>query len=261
MLFADILSVAAQAGGAFSPASLNPSVWYDPSDLATVWEDSARTTPASVNGVVGALDDKSGNGRHATQATTANKPILRLTSGLYYLEFDGTDDFLSTAAIDFSGADQVTAVAGARKLSDAAQATLFELRANGTTTGGFGILAPSGATASYRFISTGSQASLAIYTDASVAAPHSAVLTGQGEISADLCTLRINGVERATSATDQELSGAQPGYANDVIYIGRRAGTSNPFNGRLHGLIILGRLLTAPELTNTEAWMSAKALP
>lgn len=93
------LSLTARSGSAsFTPASLAPSAWYDPSDLATVWENSGRTIPASVNGVVGALDDKSGNGNHLIQATTAAKPILRLISGVYWLEFDGVDDFMARGA-------------------------------------------------------------------------------------------------------------------------------------------------------------------
>ncbi len=74
-------------------------VWCDPSDLSTVWQDSAGTTPAAVNDPVGRIDDKSGNGNHATQATTAAKPYLRDTSGLKNIEFDGVDDRLDLGSI------------------------------------------------------------------------------------------------------------------------------------------------------------------
>ncbi len=48
--------------------------WYDPSDISTLWQDSARTTPVTTSGQpVGAIDDKSGNGRHLLQATAANR--------------------------------------------------------------------------------------------------------------------------------------------------------------------------------------------
>ena len=85
--------------GAFTPASLFASgekgAWYDPSDLMTMWTDTAGTTQATVGDEVARIDDKSGNGNHATQATFAARPILRQTGGgLYYLEFDGTDDVL-----------------------------------------------------------------------------------------------------------------------------------------------------------------------
>jgi hypothetical protein len=75
--------------------------WYDPSDLGTLWQDTAGTTPVTATGqAVARIDDKSGNGNHAVQATEANRPILRQDDGLYYLEFDGVNDFLQkTSAI------------------------------------------------------------------------------------------------------------------------------------------------------------------
>ncbi len=51
---------------------------YWPADPAYAFEDSAGTTLASVNGVVGYRTDVA-LGKHAVQATTANKPYLRLT--------------------------------------------------------------------------------------------------------------------------------------------------------------------------------------
>lgn len=50
---------------ASSPASFAAEgAWYDPSDGSTLWSDTARTTPAVVDGPVRAIDDKSGNGHH-----------------------------------------------------------------------------------------------------------------------------------------------------------------------------------------------------
>lgn len=72
--------------------------WYDPSDLSTLWADTAGTIPASVGGEVARVDDKSGNGHHVTQSVIAARPILRQSGGLYYLEFDGIDDVLFSAS-------------------------------------------------------------------------------------------------------------------------------------------------------------------
>ncbi len=51
---------------------------YWPADPAYAYEDSAGTTLASANGVVGYRTDVA-LGKHAVQATTGNKPYLRLT--------------------------------------------------------------------------------------------------------------------------------------------------------------------------------------
>lgn len=83
---------------------------FDPSDLTTMYQDSAGTIAAAVNSPVGKIRDISGKGRHATQATAGARPILKSDgSGHYWLEFDGVDDALaftlgaSTALFDRVG--------------------------------------------------------------------------------------------------------------------------------------------------------------
>ena len=66
-------------GAAFSPASLftagEPGAWYDPSDLTTLFQDSAGTTPVTTPAQsVGLMLDKSGRGNHASQSTSAQRP-------------------------------------------------------------------------------------------------------------------------------------------------------------------------------------------
>lgn len=54
-----------------------PGAWYDPSDLSTLFQDSAGSTPVTaVEQPVGRMLDKSGRGNHATQATTTKRPLL-----------------------------------------------------------------------------------------------------------------------------------------------------------------------------------------
>ncbi|MDN5621783.1 MAG: hypothetical protein L0G96_01510 [Acinetobacter sp.] len=74
--------------------------FYDPNDLSTMYQDAVGTIPVTeVGQPVGLIRDKSGRNNHAYQTTSASRPILRqnVTTGAYYLEFDGTDDFLQTA--------------------------------------------------------------------------------------------------------------------------------------------------------------------
>lgn len=94
---------------AFDPLSLFASgeqgAWYDPSDLTTLFQDAAGTTPVTAAGQpVGRMLDKSGNGHHVLQSTGSLKPALKIdASGRYYLEFDGVDDVLIS-----SGNSQLT---------------------------------------------------------------------------------------------------------------------------------------------------------
>lgn len=95
----------------FDPLSLfsegQQGAWYDPSDLPTLFQDSAGTTPVTADGdPVGLMLDKSGNDNHASQSTTASKPTLTADG----LLGDGDDDFMSTE-MDYQGPGFVSFVA------------------------------------------------------------------------------------------------------------------------------------------------------
>lgn len=87
------------AAPSFSPSQLfaagEEGGWFDPSDLSTLWQDTAGTIPVVVGDPVGRVDDKSGRGNNAIQATAGNRPTLQQDSdGAYYLQFDGSGDRL-----------------------------------------------------------------------------------------------------------------------------------------------------------------------
>lgn len=76
-------------------------LWLDFSDISTLFIDSAKTTSVTSDGdVIGAAEDKSGNGNDILQATTANKPLYKTTiqNGLSIGRFDGVNDFVATIA-------------------------------------------------------------------------------------------------------------------------------------------------------------------
>ena len=86
---------------AFDPLTLwaqgQQGAFYAPWDLNTLFQDSAGTTPVTADGdPVGLMLDKSGNGNHASQSTTAAKPTYRTDGTLHWLEFDGVDDYMSS---------------------------------------------------------------------------------------------------------------------------------------------------------------------
>lgn len=80
-------------------ASGQPGAWFDPSDLTTLFQDAAGTTPVTALGQpVGLMRDKSGRGNHVSQATAAARPTYQQNAGgKYYLAFDGVDDSLSSS--------------------------------------------------------------------------------------------------------------------------------------------------------------------
>lgn len=259
MLIGVGISLMAGLKSSASPASLFASgevgVWYDPSDLTTLFQDSAGTTPVTAPGqTVGKMLDKSGRGNHAAQATLAQRPTYQVDStGRPYLSFDGVDDFMVTGTIT-PATDKVQVFAGVLKQADLT-ALLVEIGTTGSNNGSFQISAPSvNGTHSYRFISKGTAAATA-GNGAFAPAPDTAILTGIGDISGDVCILRRNGVQVASVTTDQGTGN----YLAYALYIGRRNGATLPFNGRLYSLITrFGANLTTGQITSTESWVNGK---
>ena len=74
---------------------------WDPSRITTaLWLDAAdASTVTTVSGAVSQWNDKSGNGRNVTQATSANRPTVAnaVLNGKNVIRFDGIDDKLATA--------------------------------------------------------------------------------------------------------------------------------------------------------------------
>jgi hypothetical protein len=248
-------------GSGYIPASLfafgEQGAWYDPSDLATLFQDSAGTTPVTAAGQpVGRMLDKSGRGNHATQATSASRPTYMIDgTGRPYLSFDGVDDSMITSTIT-PGIDKVQVFAGVRKLSDAATALLVEFSSNiNSNSGSFSITAPNNTTGRFTFLSRGSILPSSSAASLALPAPTTRTITGLADIFADSMRLNINGSQVATDSSDQGTGN----YLAYPLYIGRRGGTTLPFNGRLYGLVTrFGSNLNAGQISAIENWVANK---
>lgn len=222
---------------------------YDPSDLTTLYQDAAGTVPVTEAGQpVGLIRDKSGRNNHAYQTTSASRPILRqnAVTGANYLEFDGSDDFLQTNNIDFTGTDKVTVIAGVRKLSDATRGLVFEHGVNSVR--GFRLFSPDGSGyPSYTAYSSAGTVATAT-TGSTYPAPISNVISIITDISSSKLQVKVNGI-LAANVNSSQGSG---NYDNLPIYIGRRGGSSFPFNGHIYGLIGVGKLAPDRETVDIE---------
>lgn len=247
----------------WTPSSIfyggEPGVWYDPSDLSTLFQDSAGTTPVTATGqTVGRILDKSGRGNHATQATLAQRPTYQIDStGRPYLSFDGVDDGMVTGTIT-PATNKVQVFAGVRKLSDAA-GIIYETSVAAFSNAG-SISAFSGfngavAGAYWSVYSRGTAPLVIATTGATFAAPSTAVVTQIADIAAPTNTLRVNATQQAAVTTGQGTGN----YLAYPLYIGRRAGASLPFNGRLYSLIVrFGPNLTTGQITSAETYVNGK---
>lgn len=127
-----------QLVGQFNPMKLfalgEQGAWYDPSDLSTLYQDAAGTTPVTaVEQPVGLMLDKSGRGNHAFQTTATSRPVLSarvnqaLNSGFSLGSLGG----LPT---DWLERDAVTG----RKIADSSTLSGYAMRVTSTGVGGVG---------------------------------------------------------------------------------------------------------------------------
>ena len=100
----------------FTPASLFTTgvngVWHDPSDLTTLFQDAAGTTPVTaVEQPVGRMLDKSGRGNHFFQSISANRPTLsakyNLLTGTEPLGTQTVTTQATSYRLTFSGAGTI----------------------------------------------------------------------------------------------------------------------------------------------------------
>jgi hypothetical protein len=107
----------------WTPARIAPSLWIDFSDAATLF-DAESGGNAVTNGVgIARAEDKSGNGRHFTQATAGARPTW--TSGVQN----------SLGIARFDGGDRLTSISANSiwNFLHNATATIFVINKNGTS--------------------------------------------------------------------------------------------------------------------------------
>ena len=242
------------SAAAFSPASLFASgeqgAWYDPSDLTTMFQDRAGTTPVTADGqTVGYILDKSGRGNHATAPSDAARPLYK-TDGTYsWLQFDGVDDSLSTAAINLSVTQKVSAFSGV--FCSAGDKMIYELSNTAANPGGFYLYSLS--TVAMRSLVTGAishSADTPYTTSANYVFAANLDISGGGPS----VSTYVNGVASAQNAT----AATPTNFLNDNFYIGSRNNSIARLSGNIYSLIIRGALSTAGEIDDTETWVNGK---
>jgi len=161
------------------------------------------------------------------------------------LLFDGSDDNLLTASVNFSATDEMTVMVGVRKLSDGSYPIIAELSTNWTSNNGSFSLSGN-LNNGYAWSSRGTGWATVLTTD--YLAPVTTVLGLQSDVSGPSLVLRANGSEINTSSSSQGLGN----YGTWPIYISSRAGSSNYFNGLIYTLIVRGATTPTQTIKNFE---------
>lgn len=170
-----------------------------------------------------------------------------------YLRFDGVDDGMLTGTIT-PATNKVQVFSGIRKLSDALRAVVAEMSATiAGNAGVFTLITSSSSGPNYTFSSKGT-----VQTDNTVStytAPITNVVSALGDISGPSSLVRVNGFQVGSVLTTQGTGN----YLAYPLYIGRRGGSSLPFNGRIYSLIVrFGANLTTQQITSAETYVNGK---
>ena len=232
------------------PSTLYKGVWFDASDLTTLFQNAGGTVPVTAVGQpVGKWLDKSGNNAHATQVISSSRPTYQIDPyGYPYLEFDGVNDFMVTSAINFASPVAITSLAatvGILTLNSASAGTagiVVELGSDvNTVDGSFYITAPS-STADHGFALRGNR-TIAARVNNIVTGDD--ILTGIFQIPQPTkeleITPRLNGQTALSSSITWTGTDAGGGnFGNLPLYIGARSGSQFFFKGHMYQIIVRG---------------------
>jgi len=194
------------------------------------------------------------------RVTTAYDITESGVATVHYLQYDGFNSSMSTAAINFTGTDKMSVFAGVRKNSNAGEGSIAELGAGPGTTGWLGLWHSWGIGADYT-LGMRNASGNSIQNYITYSAPINNVLSAlydyAGATLDDELKLRANG---AVATKGSAFLGPSPSinFANAPLYFGRRNNATLPFNGKDYGIIVVGKAASAGEITDTELWLSDK---
>lgn len=238
------------AGGGFDILSLfakgEQGAWYDPSDLTTLFQDAAGTTPVTADSQpVRLMRDKSGRNNHATAPSDAARPLYRTAGGLHWLEFDGIDDQLTVVGTAFTAT--MNSFMGLSVVSSNPQFMLFGTASNSVYTG----ISISGGTNT--FIAQNGASPTIRYIPAVIrknATP--ATVTNQG----DFFTLLATDTPLVLTANDWSMEIAE--WAT-LLRIGNYNTAGFEFEGSMFQLILRDGPSSAEDIDNVESYIAAKS--
>lgn len=249
---------------AWTPASIGAQIWFDPSDLSQMWQErsasgSGVTTAAAVNSPVGTIFNKGSRGGVLYANADASRPILRRSSGVYGIEYDGTDDNLIS---DVASLYALRSVAGWTMCVAALKGSLetdprYMTVATTSVTLARATLykPPGGFTAALgRRNNADSSASQSFGADF-VSASH--ILTAVGDFTNRTLTVRRNGVQLGQN-TAWLTAGVTPSDGGQFALGCQPNGTST-LDGTIYQAILLERTATSGEIAAMEAFASAKS--
>jgi hypothetical protein len=246
---------------AFDPLDLfgggEKGFWFDASDLSTMFQDTAGSTPVTADGqTVKRLVDKSGNGYVLTEAT--NGPVYRTSGGKHWLEYNGTNSELTNTSTNVTNSiGELTVFFAVNATTPAAEVFVFQARDNSFT-----------GRAALSITSAGHPVIWASRVDGAASTTLSGLAskTGADKIIVGLIDYNNNdasiydGSTSLNSTTTMPSTAGVTGSTNGPLGLGVNGpGNGNYYSGRIYQALIINRLLTAGEKADLGAYMATKS--
>jgi len=117
----------------WTPSQIATALWLDGSDASTLFDATTGGSLVAADGTIARWEDKSGNARHATQATVASRPVRKtaIQNGRDIARFDGTNDtILGSVRVVAGNAKSVYVVA---RSTNAVGNEIFQNRSGGAS--------------------------------------------------------------------------------------------------------------------------------
>ena len=221
----------------WDPASITTALWLDAADASTV---------TTVSGAVSQWNDKSGNARHATQATSNRRPAYTSSglNGKNVLTF--ADDFLANTAVDWG---------------DSASSVFLVLGATGAGTFRNIITTGTGVTNQWGYGLTNLSA-YAIF-QILVAAQAFSVTPSITDILCFTSAGRSGTSVSATLTTNGTLNGTQTRSNANLtsaagVVIGSNSGVNEPFTGFIGEVVLVPEIVSANNRQRMEGYLAHK---
>lgn len=175
----------------------------------------------------------------------------------YYLQFDGVDDLMSTAAtVNLSSTSELVVMTAVNVPPEqTARATVLELGASYANPGCVGVEAPMFTATSVGMGYRGNGVEVARSVSAGKDPIGTVVFGATLDLNAPLAQLRVNSANK-----QQGTLSVGPGpFANATLFLGARNGNGQRFKGRLYGAVICGKRVLSPELNSLEQFLRNKS--
>ena len=259
----------------WNPSMISTALWLDAADNATVFSDAGTTQAVAGTSTVQQWNDKSGNGRHASQSTSENRPDYTSAgqNGKNVFTLNGSSDSLALAAnLDITTAHSI--FVAAKNSATITYATSAQALLSGD-----GYTFPSTTTSDLILVAgslTGNFTNERLASVALASGAGAADVYGYGKTDADVSggfflssaftttgdafTGRLNGSSSfATASSAGGYSSTNTRYPSTVRGIGFRFANSSLFwNGQLWEIIVAPSYLSLDVTQRIEGYLAHK---